>query len=218
MTVAAAILCPDAETALRPIDGRPLVRRVAEAAWSGGAVPVIVVAREPDVRIAEALAGASVIVASAGAGGLTSPLAQLEAALDAAREEVAGTSAILAWPVRMAWVDPESVTSLIEAHGAGPGRILRPAFGGQRGWPVLLPAERIADLGPAGDTDDLDLALAALDGSPGARVVDLGDPGAIHDLATPREALPPYEAPPGPMSGATYEWGAAGTDDPATTD
>src|SRR3972149_3845924 len=39
MTVAAVILSATPEGALRAIDGRPLVRRLAEAAWSGGGGP-----------------------------------------------------------------------------------------------------------------------------------------------------------------------------------
>ena len=32
------------------------------------------------------------------------------------------------WPAGMVWPDPETITSLIEAHGTDPGSILRPHF------------------------------------------------------------------------------------------
>ena len=41
-----------------PIDGRPLVRRLVDAAWAGGAVPVIVSVADPGGEVAAALAGA----------------------------------------------------------------------------------------------------------------------------------------------------------------
>ena len=37
--------------------GRPSVRRLVEVAWSGGAVPIVVVAPDPDGQVASALAG-----------------------------------------------------------------------------------------------------------------------------------------------------------------
>ena len=53
--------------------------------------------------------------------------------------------------------------------------------------------------------------------------MELGDPGTVHDLDTPRADLPPFEAPPEPASALHHEWGsaaAAGPDespDPART-
>ena len=38
-------------------------------------------------------------------------------AIDLARDEVDATDAALVWPARMGWLDAETVTSLIEAHG-----------------------------------------------------------------------------------------------------
>ena len=58
MTVAALILPASAEEALTSIDGRPLVRRLVDAAWAGGAVPVIVSVDDPAGEVAAALGGA----------------------------------------------------------------------------------------------------------------------------------------------------------------
>ena len=50
--------------------------------------------------------------------------------------EVRDTTAVLLWPARMTWVGPETITSLIEAHGTDAERLLRPAWHGDPGWPV----------------------------------------------------------------------------------
>ena len=52
-----------------------------------------------------------------------------------------------------------------------------------------------------------------------ARVVEVGDPGVIHDADTAPEDLPAYEGPPEPLAAHTHEWGAdvaaeAGLPDP----
>ena len=58
MTVAAVILSATAEwRARRRRSGMPRVRRLADVAWSGGAVPIVVVAPDPDGAVAAALAG-----------------------------------------------------------------------------------------------------------------------------------------------------------------
>jgi hypothetical protein len=40
------------------------------------------------------------------------------------------------------------------------------------------------------------------------RVVEVGDPGVIHDVDTAPDDLPAYEGPPDPPAGHTHEWGA----------
>jgi hypothetical protein len=47
VTVAAVILAASPQSALADADGLPAVRRNADTAWSGGAVPIIVVAADP---------------------------------------------------------------------------------------------------------------------------------------------------------------------------
>jgi CTP:molybdopterin cytidylyltransferase MocA len=137
--------------------------------------------------------------------------------IDVARAEVDGTDAALLWPARMGWVDAETVTSLIEAHGVDRAAILRPTHAGSPGWPALVPtglleALRGLDAGLAPDA-----AVEALVAAVGGRLVEVGDPGATHDLDTPRDALPPFEGPPEPASDHHHEWGseaAAGPDAP----
>jgi hypothetical protein len=207
VTVAAVILAATPDSALGEVEGLPRVRRLVDVAWAGGAVPIIVVAPDPSGEVAAALAGAPVTLVSptAGEGG---PVAQIRRGMDAAVAEVQDTDAALIWPARVQWVDAETVTSLIEAHGAKPELILRPTFAAAPGWPVLIPAreaDRMSQLGPERMPDELVadlLAAGALE-----FLVDLGDPGVTYDADTARADLPPFQGPPGPQSGH-HEWGA----------
>jgi CTP:molybdopterin cytidylyltransferase MocA len=208
MTVAAVILAATPESALAEVEGVPRVRRLADVAWSGGAVPIVVVAADPAGEVRTALAGAPVSLV-APAPGTAGPVGQVLRGIDAAFAEVNDTDGVIVWPARSQWVDAESVTSLIEAHGQHPGFLLRPTYEGEPGWPVLIPrseVHRLRDLGPdrmpAGLVEDL-LAAGAVEWR-----IDLGDPGATHDAATTRADLPPYLGPTGPASGH-HEWEAA---------
>ena len=145
MTVAAVILAATPESALRSVEGVPNVRRLADVAWAGGAIPVVVVAPDPDGAVRTALAGAEVTQAepAPAEGG---PVGQICRGIDVAVALVAGTEAALVWPARMGWVDAETVTSLIEAHGRDRARLLRPSFAGEEGWPALVPVAHLETL------------------------------------------------------------------------
>jgi len=115
----------------------------------------------------------------------------------------------------MAWVDAETVTTLIAGHGADRGAVLRPAWGGVPGWPVLVPMSAVDVLAsldahrmPDELIDDLEAAGIAV------RLIESGDPGTTHDLSTARAALPPYDGPPEPADQHAHEWGAAVAEDP----
>ncbi len=216
MTVAACILAASTGSALQDVEGTPNVRRLADLAWAGGAMPVVVLAPDPDGAVATALAGSPAVVGRPApiAGG---PVAQIARAVDLARAELDATDAALIWPARLGWVDAETVTSLIEAHGIHPADVIRPAYHGVAGWPILLPVEHLegfrglpAELMP----DDLAGRLA---GQAPVRLVELGDPGTVLGLDTPRGSLPPFEGPPEPPAAQHHEWGspaAAGPDEP----
>jgi hypothetical protein len=60
VTVAAVILAASQESALADVEGQARVRRITDAAWSGGALPIVVVAADPDGRVAAAQAAAAV--------------------------------------------------------------------------------------------------------------------------------------------------------------
>jgi CTP:molybdopterin cytidylyltransferase MocA len=214
VTVAAIILSETAESALADADGVARVRRIADAAWSGGAFPVVVVSLDPDGGVAAALAGSNVTLAqpAPAEGG---PVAQICRGIRVAEAAVVETDASLLWPVHLCWVDPETVTSLIEAHGADRSSVLRPAYRGEAGWPVLVPLahlDTLASLAASRRPAELIADLAA-DGV-AVRSVELGDPGAVYLAETPRAALPPYVGPPTPQSGRHHEWGAQVADRP----
>ena len=209
MTVAAVILAVTPGVALADADGVARVRRIADAAWSGGALPIVVVAHDPDGAVAAALAGSPVTLADPppAEGG---PVARICRGIDVARGLVSEVDAALVWPARMPWVGPETVTSLIEAHGTQPDMLLTPAWRGAPGWPRLLPLAHLEALRvmPGARTADELLTDLAASGAP-HRLVELGDPGAVIDGETPRTALPAYEGPDGPAGGHVHEWSQA---------
>lgn len=209
MTAAAIILAASPESALADADGMPAVRRIADSAWAGGATPIVVVSFDPDGAVAAALAGSPVTLAEP-APREEGPKAQMARGADVARGLVSDTEAVLLWPARLAWVGPETVTSLIELHGTESDALLRPTWDGEPGWPVVLPVNGLTALGAIGADrmppyvlDDL-IAAGFRD-----RQVDLGDPGVTIDVATARRDLPPYVGPLEPAAGHVHEWGAA---------
>lgn len=206
MTVAAVILSATTEGALADTLGQPRVRRLVDIAWSGGALPVVVVAPDPDGEVARALLGSEAIH-GAPAPSEAGPAGQMARGIDLALAEVRDTTAALLWPGRMTWVGPETVTSLIEAHGVDSGTLLRPTWHGAPGWPVLVPTAHLATLrGVAPDRMPPDI-IEALAATIASRGIELGDPGVIHDADTPFPDLPAYEGPPEPPAGHTHEWG-----------
>jgi CTP:molybdopterin cytidylyltransferase MocA len=214
MTVAAIVLAASPESALADVEGQARVRRIADAAWSGGALPIVVVSSDPDGAVAAVLAGAAVTLAEPVPPPKASPAAQMLRGIEVAAAEVRDVDGALIWPARMIWVSPETITSLIEAHGADRGTMLRPAYEGEAGWPVLLPTKSAPLLaGVAADrVPDMILEDLAAAGVP-VRAIELGDPGATHDAAVPRADLPPYLGPAEPAAQHRHEWGAATADD-----
>jgi CTP:molybdopterin cytidylyltransferase MocA len=213
MTVAAIILAASPDSALADADGLPAVRRIADTAWAGGATPIVVVSSDPDGVVAAALAGAPVTLAEP-APPEHGPKGQMVRGLDVALDDVRDVSAALLWPARLTWVGAETVTSLLETHGVLPGRLLRPTFDDEAGWPVLLPVEGLdalrgvaASRMPPEIVDDLAAALPV-------EAIDFGDPGTTYDRSTARTELPPYVGPSGPPGGHVHEWGAAQADAP----
>lgn len=205
MTVAAVILARSPEVALAPLGSTTRLRRLVDVAWSGGAVPTVVVAPDPEGALEAALAGAEATCLPDPPGAVDTVGSAL-AGLARAAAIVEATEAALLWPVEMAWVDPETVTSLIEAHGADRGAVIRPAYGGRPGSPVLVPRDVLDAWGTLPPATPIETALAAL---PAVRLLDLGDPGTVVDAATPSEALPPYVGPLAPPADHVHEWGEA---------
>jgi CTP:molybdopterin cytidylyltransferase MocA len=213
MTVAAIILSASPEGAVADADGLPSVRRIADVAWSGGAVPIVVVSFDPDGAVGAALTGAPVTLAEP-APTENGPAGQMARGVDVATGEVRDLTGALIWPARMVWVGPETVTSMIEAHGVAPNSVLRPDYEGDLGWPVLVPLGAFEalravapDRMPPSVIDDV-IAAGFAD-----RHLALGDPGATHDRDTARADLPPYVGPTDPPAGHVHEWGAQVADE-----
>lgn len=207
MTVAAVILSSSAEGSLTDTLGQPRIRRLADLAWSGGALPIVVVSPDPDGTVAAALTGSEAVYGSP-APPSAGPVGQMVRGAELATAEVHDTTAVLLWPARMTWVGPETITSLIEAHGTDAGAVLRPGWHGDPGWPVLVPLVHLdvlrgigPDRMPPGVIEDLATAVRS-------RIVEVGDPGVVHDAETDPDDLPTYEGPPDPPAGHTHEWGA----------
>jgi CTP:molybdopterin cytidylyltransferase MocA len=214
VTVAAVILAASPESALADAHGLPSVRRIADIAWSGGASPIIVVSSDPDGAVRAALAGAPVTLAEP-APPERGPAAQMARGIEVAIDEVRETSAALLWPSRMTWVGPETVTSLIEAHGVTADRTLTPSYEGAAGWPVLVPVAALEVLRATPPDRMPDKVLDHLHASGvGDGPLQLGDPGTVHDRSTPRTDLPAYTGPTAPAGGHAHEWGSVAADEP----
>ncbi len=214
MTVAAVILAASPASALADADGMPGVRRIADVAWSGGATPIVVVSFDPDGSVGAALAGAPVTLAEP-APAEHGPAGQMARGADVSLGEIDDTDAVLLWPARLAWVGPETVTSLIELHGTAPDALLRPTWDGEPGWPVLLPVATLPALrSVAADRMPPDVLTDLVAAGVAERRVDLGDPGVAIDVATARPDLPPYIGPEEPVAGHVHEWGAVPAETP----
>jgi len=207
MTVAAVILSATSEGSLTDTLGQPRVRRLADLAWSGGALPVMVVSPDPDNAVAAALAGSEAVYGSP-APVEAGPVGQMIRGVELAVAQVRETTAVLLWPARMTWVGPETITSLIEAHGAYPSDVLRPAWGSEPGWPVLVPLAHLPALRAIAPDRMPTEVIDDLVGAVPSRSLEVGDPGVIHDVTTAPEDLPAYEGPPEPLAAHTHEWGA----------
>ena len=207
MTVAAVILSATEEGALADTLGQPRVRRLVDIAWSGGALPIVVLSPDPTGRVATTLIGTD---ASHGtpAPPEAGSVGQMVRGIELARAEVGETTGALLWPARMTWVGPETITSLIETHGTDPATVLRPGWHGEPGWPVLVPTADLdvlrrvpAELMPPAVVETLVSGVAS-------RLVEVGDPGVVYPVDTPLDELPSYEGPPEPSASGVREWGA----------
>jgi CTP:molybdopterin cytidylyltransferase MocA len=208
VTVAAVILASTPASALADAAGRPSVRRIVESAWAGGAVPLVVVAAEGNGEVSASLAGSPAVLAEP-APAAAGPVGQIVRGIEVASARVTETEAALVWPARMTWVDPETVTSLIEAHGGDGASVLRPSYLGEAGWPVLVPSGHVPALRALATDRMPDELLTDLEATGVLfRSLDVGDPGVVHDRETHIDALPAYDGPPEPTGGPPPEWGA----------
>jgi len=132
MTVAALILA-DAN-AVESGAPSPALTRLIEAAWSGGAQPILVSGLSGDHDLAPLAQRTSAV--------------ELREAAGEALKLVGGTTALLTLPISHAGVDPETITALIAAHGRTPERALAAARDGTSG-PIHLTPVALAISGGA---------------------------------------------------------------------
>jgi len=121
MTVAAHIVVSGTPTT--PGVARPDLSRLVEAAWSGGAHPIL---------ISGLSAGESAPTLSR-----ATPSTEFAAVAADALGEVAGTTAVIILPLSHAGVDPETITALIAGHGREGEQVLIAARNGEAG-PIRL--------------------------------------------------------------------------------
>jgi molybdenum cofactor cytidylyltransferase len=150
------------------LDGKPVVRRVAETALASSARPVIVVVGHESERIVQALDDLplQVVFNAAYASGMAS---SLKAGIAALPRSAAGALILLA---DMPLVSEDLLDRLGAAFAGLPGAVAAaPMRGGRRGNPVLLSRVMFG-------------AIGALDGDEGARrLLAEAPPGAIAEVA-----------------------------------
>ncbi len=125
MTVAAHIIVSG--TPSTPGVARPELSRLVEAAWSGGAHPILISGLTSG-ETAPTLSRAT-------------PSAEFAAVASDAFGEVAGTTAVITLPLSHAGVDPETITALIAGHGRQGAQVLVAARNGETGPIRLTPIE-----------------------------------------------------------------------------
>jgi molybdenum cofactor cytidylyltransferase len=168
---------------LADIGGKPMVRRVAEAALASAARPVLVVTGHQVAEVGAALSGLDVtLVANPDyATGLAS---SLKAGVRALPADCAGALVMLGDMPRIA---AEHLDRLIEAFAAEKGTaIVVPVHAGRQGNPVLWPAAYFPELLQLDGDAGAKRLIAAHAGQ--VREIDLGTNAIFADVDTP-EAL-----------------------------
>lgn len=157
---------------LLPIDGKPMVAHVVDAALASRAGPILVVTGHEAQAVEEALAGRELCFVHSAryAEGLSRSLI---AGLDALPDDVDGVLICLG---DMPRVTSETIDRLIAGFTPDEGHaIVLPDIGGRRGNPVLWDRRFLAEMG-------------ALTGDEGARSLIARYPDQVHAVAMPDDA------------------------------
>ena len=168
----------EANKLLADVSGKPMVRHAVEAALASQARPVVVVTGHQADEVRAALTGLNVTVVSNPefATGLST---SLKAGIRALPKDVAGALVLLG---DMPRIEAAHLDAMIAAFAAGT-TIVVPVHQGQRGNPVLWPADLFAE-------------VLALEGDVGARSlmakhtsrageIELGTDAVLMDVDTP---------------------------------
>lgn len=172
---------------LAPLDGAPMVARVADAALASAADPVVVVTGHDGAAVRAALGGRSVAFVDnpAHEAGMSTSLKRGVAALP---EACAGACVLLADMPRVA---APHIDALLAAFAeAGGEAICVPRHGGRRGNPVVWPRRFFAafealagDFGARGLIDRHAAAVRWVDVADDAVLVDVDVPGDLEAVA-----------------------------------
>lgn len=164
---------------LLPVDGRPMVARVVDAALGSKAVEVVTVVGHEATRTRAALEGRALTVVhnlDHGAGMSTS----LRVGLQALREPVDGAVFLLA---DQPFVTSALVDRLIDRFSQTRPPVVRPVVGGRPANPVLMSAalfpEILAQGGDVGGREIVELHQAEV------VLVPVDEPRAVADIDTP---------------------------------
>jgi len=128
---------------LLPIDGQPMVRRVAQTVCQAGLAQVVAVVGAEGERVARALAGLDLEIVhnQAWARGMST---SVRAGMEALRPEIEAALLVLA---DQPGLTLEALQALVEAYRATRAPIVAPYYRGRRGNPVLFARSLFADLG-----------------------------------------------------------------------
>jgi len=166
---------------LLPVDGRPMVRRVAEAVCAAGVDQVVVVVGAQAEAVAAALAGLplEIVVNDAWAEGMST---SLRAGLRALRPAIKAALIVLADQPALT---PGLLRTLIDRYRAGDAPIVVPRYRGKRGNPVLWDRaffpELLAIEGDRGGRDLLHRHRGQV------AWVEVDDPAVLLDVDTRRD-------------------------------
>jgi len=128
---------------LLPIDGQPMVRRVAQTVCQAGLAQVVAVVGAEGERVARALAGLDLEIVhnQAWARGMST---SVRAGMEALRPEIEAALLVLA---DQPGLTLEALQALVEAYRATRAPMVAPYYRGRRGNPVLFARSLFADLG-----------------------------------------------------------------------
>ena len=165
--------------ALLTVGDRTFVRAILDSLRDGGITDAVVVARPDDAAIAEEVAAAGfgrlAINARAEAGQLTSLLAGL-AAVDAP-----GVAGVLVTLVDVPLARADTIRTLCARAAVSSAAVVRAAYRGRHGHPVVFKRELFAALRNA----DPAVGAKAVVRTASVEEVDTDDPGVAEDIDTP---------------------------------
>jgi molybdenum cofactor cytidylyltransferase len=172
---------------LLPYGTSTIVGSLASALRAGGASPVVIVAAPGDTELQEHARslGALVVVNPDPERGMLSSIREGLAALGGADRLAQRGEVVLVAPADLPALRPGTVAELLWRRAAAGAPLAVPAFQGQRGHPLAIAPELLAEI------DVLDQAIGLKQllerHAAAALEVPVDDPGAVRDIDTPED-------------------------------